>query len=130
MVLSYPLGNRSAQSQYRRRQLEATQAKSRLQNVRRQVIVDSKEAVRRVKTDFKRMATTRIARKLAKRQRAAEQERLNLGLSTTRQVLNFQRDEAIARVNALRAILDYNQSLSNLHRITVATLDKYDISLK
>ncbi|MDA1305196.1 MAG: TolC family protein [Nitrospirae bacterium] len=130
MVLSYPLGNRSAQSQYRRRQLEATQAKSTLQNVRRQVIVDSKEAVRRVRTDFKRMATTRIARKLAERQRAAEQERLNLGLSTTRQVLDFQRDEAIARVNALRAILDYNQSLANLHRMTVATLDKYDISLE
>lgn len=130
MTLSYPLGNRSAKSQYRRRQLEATQAKNTLQNVRRQVIVDSKEAVRRVQTDFKRMATTRIARKLAERQRAAEQERLNLGLSTTRQVLDFQRDEAIARVNALRAILDYNQSLANLNRMTVATLDKYDISLK
>jgi outer membrane protein len=130
MVLSYPLGNRSAQSQYRRRQLEATQAKSTLQNVRRQVIVDSKEAVRRVNTDFKRMATTRIARKLAERQRAAEQERLNFGLSTTRQVLDFQRDEAIARVNALRAILDYNQSLANLNRMTVATLDKYAISLQ
>ena len=130
MVLSYPLGNRSAQSQYRRRQLEAMQAKSTLQNVRRQVIVDTKEAVRRVKTDFKRMATTRIAHKLAERQRAAEQERLDLGLSTTRQVLEFQRDEAIARVNALRAILDYNQSLANLHRMTVATLEKYDISLQ
>ncbi|MDT7040922.1 TolC family protein [Candidatus Nitronereus thalassa] len=130
MVLSYPLGNRSAQSQYRRRQLEADQAKSTLQNVRRQVIVDSKEAVRRVKTDLKRMATTRIARKLAERQRAAEQERLNLGLSTTRQVLEFQRDEAIARVNALRAIVDYNQSLANLNRMTVATLDKYAISLR
>ena len=76
------------------------------------------------------MATTRIARKLANRQRAAEQERLNFGLSTTRQVLDFQRDEALARVNELRAILDYNQSLANLHRMTVATLDKYDISLE
>ncbi len=130
MVLSYPLGNRSAQSQYRRRQIEATQAKNTLQSVRRQVIVDTKEAVRRVQTDFKRMATTRMARKFAERQRASEQERLNLGLSTTRKVLEFQRDEAIARVNALRAILDYNQSLSNLNRMTVATLDKYDISLQ
>jgi len=130
MVLSYPLGNRSAKSQYRRRQLETTQAKNTLQNVRRQVIVDTKEAVRRVQTDFKRMATTRIARKLANRQRAAEQERLNFGLSTTRQVLDFQRDEAIARVKELRAILDYNQSLANLHRSTASTLDQYNISLE
>ena len=130
MVLSYPLGNRSAKSQYRRRQLETTQAKNILQNVRRQVIVDTKEAVRRVQTDFKRMATTRIARKLANRQRAAEQERLNFGLSTTRQVLDFQRDEALARVKELRAILDYNQSLANLHRRTASTLDQYHISLE
>lgn len=130
MVLSYPLGNRSAKSQFRRRQLETTQAKTTLQTVRRQVIVDTKEAVRRVQTDFKRMATTKLARTLAERQHVAEQERLNLGLSTTRQVLDFQRDEAIARVNELRAILDYNQSLSNLHRMTVATLDQYDISLQ
>lgn len=130
MVLSYPLGNRSAKSQYRRRQLEITQAKTTLGNVRRQVIVDAKEAVRRVQTDYKRITTTRLARKLAERQGAAEQERLNLGLSTTRQVLDFQRDEAIARVNELRAILDYNQSLANLNRMTVSTLDKYDISLE
>lgn len=130
MVLSYPLGNRSAKSQYRRRKLETTRSKSTLQNVRRQVIIETKEAVRRVQTDFKRMATTELARKLAERQQAAEQERLNLGLSTTRQVLDFQRDEAIARVNDLRAILDYNKSLANLNRMTVATLDKYDISLQ
>ncbi len=130
MVLSYPLGNRSAKSQIRRRQLEGTQAKTNLQSVRRQVIVDTKEAVRRVQTDFKRMETTRTARKLAVRQRAAEQERLNLGLSTTRQVLDFQRDEAIARVKELRAILDYNQSLANLHRRTASTLDRYHISLQ
>ena len=130
MVLSYPLGNRSAESRYRRRQIEARQAKARLQNVRRQVIVDTKEAVRRVQTDFKRITTTRMARKLARRQRIQEQKRLDLGLSTTRQVLNFQRDEAIARVNELRAIVDYNKSLANLRRRMASTLEQYHISLQ
>ncbi len=130
LVLSYPLGNRSAQSQYRRRQLEETKAQASLQNVRRQVIVDAKEAVRRVQTDFKRMGTTRVARTVNEKQLKAEQERLNLGLSTTRQVLDFQRDLAIAQRNAFRAILDYNQSLSNLFRVTAVTLDRYQISLQ
>ncbi|MEE8613017.1 MAG: TolC family protein, partial [Nitrospirales bacterium] len=130
LVLSYPLGNRSAQSQYRRRQLEETKAQASLQNVRRQVIVDAKEAVPRVQTDFKRMGTTRVARKVNEKQLKAEQERLNLGLSTTRQVLDFQRDLAIAQRNEFRAILDYNQSLSNLFRVTAVTLDRYQISLQ
>lgn len=130
LVLSYPLGNRSAQSQSRRRWLEETKAQASLQNVRRQVIVDAKEAVRRVQTDFKRMGTTRVARKVNEKQLKAEQERLNLGLSTTRQVLDFQRDLAIAQRNEFRAILDYNQSLSNLFRVTAVTLDRYQISLQ
>ncbi|MCZ6581050.1 MAG: TolC family protein, partial [Nitrospirae bacterium] len=114
----------------RRRQLEETKAQVSLQNVRRQVIVDAKEAVRRVQTDFKRMGTTRVARTVNEKQLKAEQERLNLGLSTTRQVLDFQRDLAIAQRNEFRAILDYNQSLSNLFRVTAVTLDRYQISLQ
>ena len=130
LVLSYPLGNRSAQSQYNRRVLEANQAKASLQRVRHQVIIDTKEAVRRVRTDFKRIRTTRTARDLAEKQLYAEQERLQLGLSTTRAVLEFQRDLAIARGNEQRAIIDYNQSLSNLRRMTATTLEDYHIVLQ
>ena len=40
-----------------------------------------------------------------------------VGLSTTRFVLDFQRDLATAQGNELRAIVDYNKSLSNLSAI-------------
>jgi outer membrane protein TolC len=130
MVLSYPLGNRSAESQHRRRQLEETQAHASLVNVRQQVIVNVKEALRRVTTNFKRIETTRVARTLAERQLKAEQERLNVGLSTTRAVLDFQGDLAEARGNELRALVDYNQALSNLRRSQATTLDRYGITLE
>ncbi len=130
MVLSYPLGNRSAESQFRRRQLEASQAQASLVNVRQQVIVNVKEAVRRVSTNFKRIETTRVARKLALRQLKAEQVRLNVGLSTTRAVLEDQGDLAVARANELRAVVDYNQALSNLRRSQATTLDRYGITLE
>ncbi|NKB82310.1 MAG: hypothetical protein GKS05_10570 [Nitrospirales bacterium] len=129
LLLSYPLGNRSAKSQYRQRQYETTRARSALQNVRQQVIVDVKEAVRRIQTDLKRIQITQAARKVAERQLNAEQERLNLGLSTTRLVLDLQSDLAMARGNELRAIMDYNQSLANLDRATAAKLERYQISL-
>ncbi|GJL53403.1 MAG: RND transporter [Nitrospirales bacterium] len=130
LILSYPLGNRSAQSQYNRRVLEANQAKALLQRTRHQVIIDTKEAVRRVKTDFKRIRTTQTARKLAEKQLQAEQERFQLGLSTTRVVLEFQGDVAVARGNEQRAIVDYNQSLANLRRVTATALDEYHIVLQ
>lgn len=129
LVLSFPLGNRSAVSQYNKRQLEGLNARAALQSIRQQVIVNVREAVRRVQTDFKRIETTRSARILADKQLQAEVQRLNVGLSTTRFVLDFQRDLATAQGNELRAIVDYNKSLSNLARVKATTLDKYSIQL-
>ncbi len=130
LVLSYPLGNRSAQSQFNKRQIEGRNAQFSLQSVRQQVIVGVREAVRRVQTDFKRIETTRSARIMAEKQLQAEQERLNVGLSTTRFVLDFQRDLATARGNELRAVVDYNKSLSNLARTKATTLERYKIEIQ
>jgi outer membrane protein TolC len=129
LVLSYPLGNRSAWSTYNKRQLEAKNAEASLMNVRQQIIVGVREAVRRVQTDFKRIETTRSARIMAEKQLQAEQERLKVGLSTTRFVLDFQRDLATAQGNELRATVDYNKSLSNLSRHKATTLDRYNLQL-
>lgn len=130
MVLSYPLGNRAAISTYNKRQLEAKNAEATLTSIRQQVIVGVREAVRRVQTDFKRIETTRSARLMAEKQLQAERERLRVGLSITRFVLDFQRDLATAQANELRAIVDYNKSLSNLARHKATTLDRYNLQLE
>ena len=130
LVLSYPLGNRSAISTYNKRQLESRNAEATLTSVRQQIIVGVREAVRRVQTDFKRIETTRSARIMAEKQLQAEQERLKVGLSTTRFVLDFQRDLATAQGNELRATVDYNKSLSNLARHKATTLDRYHLELQ
>jgi len=129
LVLSYPLGNRSAWSMYNKRQLEEKNAEASLVSVRQQIIIGIREAVRRVQTDFKRIETTRSARIMAEKQLQAEQERLKVGLSTTRFVLDFQRDLATAQGNELRATVDYNKSLSNLARHKATTLDRYNLQL-
>jgi len=129
LVLSYPLGNRSAISTYNKRQLEAKNAEVALASARHQIILAVREAVRRVETDFKRIETTRSARMLAEKQLQSEQERLRVGLSTTRFVLDFQRDLATAQGNELRAVLDYNKALSNLARHTATILDRYHLEV-
>lgn len=129
LVFSYPLGNRAAISAYTKRQLEAKNAEISLASVRHQIILGVREAVRRVQTDFKRIETTRSARILAEKQLQTEQERLKVGLSATRFVLDFQRDLSIAQGNELRAIVDYNKSLSNLARHKATTLDRYHLEI-
>lgn len=129
LVLSFPLGNRSAISTYNKRELEARNAEVSLATVRQQVILGVKEAVRRAQTDFKRIETTQSARVMADKQLQAEQERLKVGLSTTRFVLDFQRDLATAQGNELRATVDYNKSLSNLARQKATTPERYNLQL-
>jgi outer membrane protein len=109
--------------------MEGRNAQVSLVSVRQQIIVGVREAVRRVQTDFKRIETTRSARIMAEKQLQAEQERLKVGLSTTRFVLEFQRDLATAQGNELRAIVDYNKSLSNLERHKATTLDRYNLEI-
>ncbi len=129
LLFSYPIGNRSAISTYNKRRLEARSAEAALASVRHEIIVGIREAVRRVQTDFKRIETTQSARILAEKQLKTEQERLKVGLSTTRFVLDFQRDLATAQGNELRAIIDYNKSLSNFSRHKATTLDRYHLEL-
>ena len=57
---------------------------------------------------------------MAEKQLQAEQERLKVGLSTTRFVLDFQRDLATAQGNELRAIVDYNKEIAALERAVLA----------
>jgi len=130
LVLSYPLGNRSAWSTFNRRQIEGKNAETSLVSIRQQIIIGVKEAVRRVQTDFKRIETTKSARIMAEKQLQAEQERLKVGLSTTRFVLDFQRELATAQGNELRAIFDYNKSLSNLSRHKATTLERYSLQVQ
>lgn len=129
LVLSYPLGNRGAESQHQRRILETHQQQASLLRVRQQVILDVKEAVRQIDTNYKRIRTNQTSRRLSEKQLKAEQERLQLGLSTTRLVLEFQRDLQVAQGLELRAILDYNQSLSRLRLVTASTFDHYNIEV-
>ena len=129
LLLSYPLGNRSAWSTYNKRKLEAENAESSLESVRQLIIVGVREAVRRIQTDFKRIETTRAARIMAEKQLQVEHERLKVGLSITRFVLDSQRDLATAQGNELRATVDYNKALSNLARHKATTLDRYNLQL-
>ncbi len=130
LVLSYPLGNRSAESQHKRRILETHQRQASLLRIRQQIILDVKEAIRQVNTNYKRIRTNQASRRLSDKQLKAEQERLQLGLSTTRVVLEFQRDLQAAQGQELRAILDYNQSLSRLRFVTASTLNHYNIEVQ
>ncbi len=112
LVLSFPLGNRAASSQYDKRLLESNQQEVILQCLRQQIILEVKETNRQVETNYRRIQTNKMARELSEKQLKAERHRLHLGLSMPRSVLKFQNDLRLAQGREWRAILESNQALS------------------
>lgn len=129
LVLNFPLGNRAARSTYQKRQYEFEKAALTVKKLEQEVVLDLKETIREVETDLKRIISARKARILTEKKLEAETERFRVGLTTTRQVLDFQKDLADAQNKELKAIIDYNKALVKLSRLQGTLLMERDIHL-
>jgi outer membrane protein TolC len=129
VILTVPLGNRAAESTYTKARLTAEQAKTSLKQLELQIVQQVREAVRRVEANTKRVDANRAARALAEEQLRVEQRRLEAGVTTTFNVLSFQRDLSAAQANELRAIADYVESLANLERVRGTVLEANQIEM-
>lgn len=129
LILTYPLGNRSARSAFIQAKLSRDQAGTSLLNLKRQIISQVREAARRIEADVRSVEATRAARALAEEQLRVEQKRLEAGVTTTFNVLSFQRDLAEAQANEIKAITTYNQDLANLEFQKGTVLEKNRLEL-
>ncbi len=91
--------------------------------------VEVKKALRDVRTDIKRITVAQLATKLARRKTQEEKERFKEGLSTSHNVLEFQRDLAQAQGREIQAIIDFNKSLVNAQRILGTILGDAEINM-
>ncbi len=129
LVLQYPLGNRSARSAFVQAKLSHDQAATALLNLKRQIISQVREAVRRIEANIALVGSTRAARVLAEEQLRVEQKRLEAGVTTTFNVLQFQRDLAAAQAFEVQAVTTYNQNLANLELVKGTVFEKNQLEL-
>lgn len=127
--LSYPLGNRAAKSRLAAKRLEVAQLLLDIKDLEKNIVVEVREAHRQIETDIKRVQATRVARKLAEEKLNAEDKKFEVGLSTSFNVLEFQEDLAEEQSNEIKAVIDYNKSLSRLNQVIARTLEAHDIKL-
>jgi outer membrane protein TolC len=129
VVLTVPLGNRAAESTHTKARLTVDQSKASLKQLELQITQQVREAVRRVEAFAKRVDANRSARVLAEEQLRVEQRRLEAGVSTTFNVLSFQRDLSVAEANELRATADYFEALTNLESVRGTVLEANQIQM-
>jgi outer membrane protein len=120
--VSYPIGTSAADAGFAATRLQKQAQVTSLRDLETQVATTVRDVGRQVATNLKRVEATKKAREFAERRLEAEQKRMTVGLSTTFQLFQAQRDLARQRVNELNAVIDYNRSLVDFEAVQVAPI--------
>jgi outer membrane protein TolC len=120
---SYPLGTSSADALEAQTRLQRKQADTSMANLEMNVTTAVRDAARQVNTNLKRVEATRKAAELAQQRLDAEQKRFTVGLSSTFELLQAQRDLSAANQRQLQAMIDYNVSLVNFDAIQLVPVN-------
>ncbi|MBM3311786.1 MAG: TolC family protein [Candidatus Aminicenantes bacterium] len=129
LSLDIPLSNVISKASYAQSKLAMDQALLELENQHKSAVLEVRNAVRQLQTNFKLVQANRVARELAEKKLAAEEEKLRVGQSTNYTVLQFQRDLTSSRVAELNAIINYNIAQSSLDRATGTLLEARNIKV-
>lgn len=122
LQISYPIGTSQAEAQVAATRLEREQEQNTLRELEIGITAQVRNAGRQVSTSLQRVQSTQRARDFAERRLEAEQKRVLVGLSTTFQLLQAQRDLANVRQQEQRAIIDYNRALVDFQAVQQAPL--------
>lgn len=127
LTLSVPVETLLSRAQLAQAKVNFKQAKLRLRKDEQQAFLEIRNAVRNVKSNYKKVQAYKAARKLAEKTLKAEEKKLEVGLSTNYTVLQYQRDLADARSSEIRALIDYNLALAALEKVLGTTLENKGI---
>jgi outer membrane protein TolC len=124
LTAEYPIRNRTAKGEYRKAQLEKRQSEKESENLRLSIIVEVNKAVRDIRTSMKRIEVTAKAVALAEESLKAERKKLEVGVSTSHDVLEFEEEAVNAQRREILAKLDYAKALINLSNSTGTLLEE------
>ena len=124
------IGNRGDEALYRKRRLERRQSVLQYQRAAQEVILEVKEALRAVLTNYELIGATRAARRAAADNLRAieEQEAAGFAELTPEFLLDIklqtQSRLADAETQEAAAIRDYQTAIARLHRVTATLLER------
>ncbi len=127
LSVKVPWGNQSAKSDYMQSKLEKMRSLARFKKLEQDIILETRESIRQIETDLKRIESTNVVLQLEEAKLETEKKRFEQGLATSHDLLEFQSDVAEARTNNLKATIDYNKSIANLENAKGTLLNKWDI---
>jgi outer membrane protein len=123
LQVNYPIGTSQADAGLAQGRVQRQQDVTNLRALELQVTAAVRDAARQVDTTLKRVEATKKAREFAERRYEAEQKRMTVGLSTTFQLFQAQRDLAQQQLAELTAVIAYNRALVNFEAVQLVPVN-------
>jgi len=128
--LNLPIRNRVAKADQYRSELEYRQAELRLQQLKKQIRIEVRNAQYALEQGRARVLAAQKARDLANKTFVIMQKEQELGAGSTFQTLTSQRDLALAELDLVNATTAYQKSKLELQRATGTTLEDNGIQIQ
>jgi outer membrane protein TolC len=127
--LEIPLENKLAKSDYAQAKLQQSQAVTQIKYKEVLIINEVRDAVREVETNIQRLATARAILKSSQETLAAEKKKYDVGMSTERNVLDFQDRLQKAMSNMALTESEYSRSLANLLKVQGILIEEKGLTM-
>lgn len=121
---SYPLGNNAAVNDYRKSRLKTEQTALQIRSLEETVVNDVKNAIRAIGSSYKQIEVTERGRSFAEERLRAFIRKNEVGLATTKDVLDVENDLAAAKSNQITAVVNYANAVTRLWLVTGELLER------
>jgi outer membrane protein TolC len=128
--VNVPIRNRVAKSDQYRSELEARQAELRLQQLKKQIRIEVRNAEYALEQSKARVDSAQKARELAQKTFDITAKEQELGAGSNYQTLTARRDLSAAESTLVAAMTAYQKAKIELDRSVGTTLDAYKISIE
>lgn len=127
--LSYPFGNNAAENDYRKSRLKSEQLALQIKSLEENAANEVRASLRSVETGYKQLEVADRGRTFAEERLRAFMRKNEVGLATTKDVLDVENDLATAKINQLTAVVAYNNSITNFWKVTGELLEREGITV-
>jgi outer membrane protein TolC len=122
-----PLSNAAARSTFAEKTIERDQAELNHRQLLSNVVLEVRQTSADLIAARQRIDTDRVARELAEENLRNQEKRHEVGMATTKDLLDFQTRLTTARANEVQARIDYATALSRWRRAQGHLLSEYQV---
>ncbi|NCC49787.1 MAG: TolC family protein [Spartobacteria bacterium] len=127
--LELPLGNKEARARRDSAYAAKMQQLLRIQQLELRIIREVRRAIDALNTNRRLVAATEKAVEFEQKKLENEQIKLDLGTSSTDNVVRFIQSLNQARLSYVQAVIDYNLAQSRLAQVQGTTLNQYEMDV-